>query len=107
MSESASDGLLADLRSDRGMDWIPQSGWLTKVAVDGIAGQLDYDLAVDASGAGRPSAIDAGLALPSETPAQTPIDLSRILIALAFVGVGLVGVGLIGSSRAGTRPAGS
>jgi len=106
-SESASDGLLTDLRTDRGMGWIPQSGWLTKVAVDGTARQLDYDLAVDASGAGRPSAVDAGLVLPAEAPAETPVDMSRVLIALAFVGVGLVGVGLIGSSRAGTRPAGS
>ena len=47
------------------------------------------------------------LALPSQAPVQTPVDLSRLLIALAFVGVGLVGVGLIGSSRAGARPAGS
>ena len=106
-SETASDGLLADLRSDRGMDWIPASGWLTKVAVDGTARQLDYDLAVDASGSGLPSAVAAGLASPPETPVQAPVDLTRLLIALAFVGVGLVGVGLIGSSRAGTLPAGS
>jgi hypothetical protein len=62
-SEQASNGLLSDLRSDRGMDWVPQRGWLTKVAVDGTAGQIGYDLAVDASGEGRPSAVDAGLAL--------------------------------------------
>jgi len=36
------------------MGWIPASGWLTKVAVDGQAAQLSYDLAVDASGAGAP-----------------------------------------------------
>jgi hypothetical protein len=106
-SETASTSLLDDLRSDRGMGWIPESGWLTKVAVDGASQRIDYDLAVDASGAGRPSAVDAGLALPSQAPVQTPVDLSRVLIALAFVGVGLVGVGLIGSSRAGARPAGS
>src|SRR6185503_8177173 len=60
-SAAATDSLLTDLRSDRGMEWVPSSGWLTKVAVDGTAGQLGYDLAVDASGAGRPSAVDAGL----------------------------------------------
>ena len=104
VSETASDGLLSDLRSDRGMGWIPDSGWLTKVAVDGRAAQLDYDLAVDASGHGRPSAVDAGLALP---PAPTPssgIDVGRLLLALAFVGVGLVGVALIGAARPGGRP---
>jgi hypothetical protein len=103
-SERASDGLLTDLRSDRGMEWIPKSGWLTKVAVDGTAGQLGYDLAVDASGAGRPSAIDAGLAMPSTAPVTTPVDITRLLLALGFVGVGLVGIGLVGRSWPGGRP---
>jgi len=104
VSESASDSLLSDLRSDRGMGWIPDSGWLTKVAVAGQASQLDYDLAVDASGRGLPSAVDAGLALPPGTPGSSAIDVGRLLLALAFVGVGLVGVALIGSARPGGRP---
>jgi uncharacterized protein DUF2330 len=103
-SENASAGLLADLRSDRGMEWIPKSGWLTKVAVDGTAGQLGYDLAIDASGAGRPSAIDAGLALPGTAPVTTPVDISRLLLALGFLGVGVVGIGLVGRSWPGGRP---
>ena len=103
-SESASEGLLTDLRSDRGMEWIPKSGWLTKVAVDGTAGQLGYDLAVDASGAGRPSAVDAGLALPGTPPVTTPVDITRLLLALGFVGIGLVGIGLTGRSWPGGRP---
>ena len=106
-SEQASDSLLSDLHSDRGMGWIPDSGWLTKVAVDGTAGQIDYDLAVDATGAGRPSAVDAGLALPTPPPATSPVELSRLFLALAFVAAGLVGIVLIGSSRSGARPAGS
>jgi hypothetical protein len=103
-SETASESLLGDLRSDRGMDWVPQTGWLTKVAVDGQAGQLGYDLAVDASGAGRPSAVDAGLALPGVTPPPTPIDWTRLMLALAFVGVGITGVLLIGRGTRGGRP---
>ena len=103
-SESASDSLLGDLRSDRGMEWVPKTGWLTKVAVDGEAGQLGYDLAVDASGAGRPSAVDAGLALPGVTPPATPIDWTRLMLALAFVGLGLAGVMLIGRGAHGGRP---
>ena len=106
-SEQASGSLLSDLRGDRGMEWIPQRGWLTKVAVDGTAGQIGYDLAVDASGAGRPSAVDAGLALPGSATPSTPVDLSRIFLALAFVAAGLVGIALIGSARAGGRPVGS
>ena len=103
----ASSGLLTDLRGDRGMDWIPSSGWLTKVAVDGTASQLDYDLAVDASGSGRPSAIDAGLVLPGPVTPPAPVDLSRLFLALGFVAAGLVGVVLIGASRIGRNPAGS
>jgi hypothetical protein len=99
-SAAASDGLLSDLRSDRGMGWIPASGWLTKVAVDGTAAQLSYDLAVDASGGGRPSAVDAGLALPGSPAAPSPVDLTRLLLALAFAGLGLLGIGMI----VGTRP---
>jgi hypothetical protein len=33
-SAAASDGLLADLRSDAGMGWVPSDAWLTKVVVD-------------------------------------------------------------------------
>ncbi len=49
-SASAGEGLLADLRSDKGMEWIPASAWLTKVEVDASAADLRFDLAIDASG---------------------------------------------------------
>ena len=94
-SDRASAGLLDDLRSDRGMDWIPTTGWLTKVAVDSTAAQLGYDLAIDASGAGRPSAIDAGFTMPGAVVPVSHVELSRLFLALAFVAVGLVGIGLI------------
>jgi hypothetical protein len=60
----ASTALLDDLRSDRGMEWIPESAWLMKVGVDARAGDLRYDLAVDATGIGRPSRVAAGLEAP-------------------------------------------
>src|SRR4051812_19300817 len=63
-SAPASASLLEDLRSDRGMEWVPTRGWLTQVRIDAAASQLRYDLAVDATGVGEPSPIDAGLALP-------------------------------------------
>jgi len=44
------------------MEWLPESGmWLTYMRVDANAGDLKYDLAVDASGVGRPSPVAAGL----------------------------------------------
>jgi hypothetical protein len=105
-SAAATDSLLSDLRSDRGMDWIPASGWLTKVAVDGKAAQLSYDLAVDASGAGVPSAVAAGLAMPGSPPPSSSVDLTRLLVALGFAGIGLLGIGLIAGSRPSGRLAG-
>jgi hypothetical protein len=106
-SAPATDSLLTDLRTDRGMDWVPSTAWLTKVAVDGTAGQLGYDLAIDASGAGRPSAIDAGFTMPGAVVPPAPADLSRLFLALAFVALGLVGVGLISRARpAAGRPIG-
>jgi hypothetical protein len=61
-SEWASNELLADLRSDRGMEWMPSGGmWLTFMEIDTTAAQLRYDLAIDSSGAGQPSYVAAGL----------------------------------------------
>jgi Uncharacterized protein conserved in bacteria (DUF2330) len=65
-SQPASAGLLADLRSDRGMGWLPGSGmWLSYLRVEGTAGQLTHDLAVDADGRDRPSPVAAGLVVPA------------------------------------------
>jgi hypothetical protein len=65
-SEPASAGLLADLRADKGMGWLPGSGmWLSYLRVDATAGQLTHDLAVDADGRERPSPVAAGLAVPA------------------------------------------
>ena len=105
-SAAASESLLADLRSDRGMGWIPTFGWLTKVAVDGEAGQLSYDLAVDASGHGAPSAVDAGLAMPGSPALPSSVDLARLLLALGFAGMGLLGLGMVARARPPSRLAG-
>jgi hypothetical protein len=94
-SEPASDLLLADLRSDKGMQWLPASGmWLTYMRVDARAGALKYDLAVDASGAGRPSPVAAGL---------SPADASRLdAAALGIWLAALAAVALIAGIAAGT-----
>jgi hypothetical protein len=59
-SDRASDQLLADLRSDQGMGWVPESAWLTKVRINASAPDVAFDLAIDAGG-GLPSLVDAGL----------------------------------------------
>jgi hypothetical protein len=60
-SEQASQSLLNDLGSDKGMKWIQEESgmWLTYLQIDSDAGDLTYDLAVDASGNGKPSPVDA------------------------------------------------
>jgi hypothetical protein len=79
-SDRATQSLLDDLRSDRGMSWVPSDGWLTKVAIDGAAPQLSYDLAIDASGAGTPSYVQAGLASPAPIVIDN-LGLVRLLLA--------------------------
>jgi hypothetical protein len=71
--QQANDPLLDDLRSDAGMDWVPESAWLTKLAINSPAADLQYDLAVDTTDARSPSRIAAGLELP-DAP-----DLARFL----------------------------
>jgi hypothetical protein len=76
-SRPAEPPLLSDLRSDRGMSWIPQAAWFSDLKVDSRASALNYDLAADVSGAGRPSLTAAGLpfdpvALPSTPPPSDP-----------------------------------
>ena len=102
-SAGASDSLLTDLRSDRGMDWVPSSGWLTKIAVDAAAGDLTYDLAIDVSGAGAPSRVDAGFELPSAQAVVQAFDARRFVLAIGFAVMGIAGIWLVGRTRPGTR----
>jgi hypothetical protein len=105
-SAAASASLLSDLRSDRGMEWVPDSGFLTKVAIDATAGQLSYDLAVDASGSGVPSRIQAGLdPMPLTTAAATGGRLILVaLLTLTALGSAWL---VMRSSSAPTRPTAS
>jgi hypothetical protein len=89
-SAPATVSLLNDLRSDKGMDWIPQSGWLTKVAIEASASQLTYDLAVDVKGA-SPSRVAAGLEAPASAPAPSKPNADTV----ALVGIALAALGAI------------
>ena len=91
-SEQGSDGLIADLRADKGMEWIPEDGmWLSYLRVDSAAGDLTYDLAVDVQGE-APSTIDAGLA--SFDARATPVDDGLPVALLAGVAVLVAGLGI-------------
>jgi hypothetical protein len=101
-SAAATDSLLADLRSDRGMEWIPEHGWLTKVRIDAAAPQLAFDLAVDTSMAHAPSRVAAGLDVSFPTsrigPGAADRDRSadlRTLVGVAFTVFGIGGILLL------------
>jgi hypothetical protein len=69
-SEAASDGLLADLRSDVGMEWVPDDMWLTYLQVGTEARDLDYDLAISADETTLPTLVDTGVAAPEARPVR-------------------------------------
>ncbi|HUH08051.1 MAG TPA: DUF2330 domain-containing protein [Egibacteraceae bacterium] len=94
-SEPASSGLLADLRFDVGMEWVPSSMWLSYLQLDVTAGDLDYDLAVAAQPGAEPSLIDAGVGAAAAVPVQRdsaglprwPILLGAVAGMAAFLTV--------------------
>ena len=104
-SAAATDSLLSDLRSDRGMEWVPAKAWLTQVTVDASARQLSYDLAIDASGQGTPSRVQAGLDIPSISYG-TGLAMGRLLVTLAAIALGFVLIlRLVTAGNGGVRPA--
>jgi hypothetical protein len=93
-SAAATDSLLSDLRSDRGMEWVPSSAWLTKINIDADAPQLGYDLAVDTTAAHSPSRVAAGLDLPGAVDPTVMANL-RTFATLAFVVVTIGAIALL------------
>lgn len=70
-SEAASDLLLDDLRSDKGMEWVPDEMWLSYLTVNTEARELDYDLAASTTAGTAPSLRDVGVAEPQAIPLST------------------------------------
>ncbi|MFA5884822.1 MAG: DUF2330 domain-containing protein [Acidimicrobiia bacterium] len=93
-SEQASDGLLADLRSDKGMQWVPDDMWLTYLRVDTPAQDLDYDLAVSTRDGVAPSARMVGFGVPGgpHAPASGGIPIWPATAIVGGVLVALVRV---------------
>jgi hypothetical protein len=100
-NEPASRSLLADLRSDVGMEWVPDQMWLTYLQVDAAAGDLDYDLAIAPTDQTLPTLVDAGISAP-EGRVLSPDDSGGLAlwpIALGLTaGAGVVAI-LIATSR--------
>lgn len=91
-SEQASRALLTDLGSDKGMEWLPDDDmWFSYLRINTRAGALKHDLAIDASGFGRPSVVAAGLA--GVTPPVALPDPSSP--AYPWLIAGLAGAGVL------------
>jgi hypothetical protein len=96
--EEASPLLLADLRSDRGMHWLPaEDVWFSYMKLREEASDLTYDLAMDVSG-GQPSPVDAGLrGVPLPDPGASAWPAAAVL-----GGIGLIVAAVAARRRAAT-----
>jgi len=93
-SEPASSFLLDDLRSDKGMEWVPEDMWFTALALAVPAGELDYDLAISTEEGVAPAPDDAGVEVragaagpPTSGRALWPLvlgGLAALVAAVAF-----------------------
>ncbi len=98
-SEEASGILLQDLRSDRGMGWLPSNDvWFTYLQLREEARDLTYDLALDTAD-GTPSVVDAGLV-------STPAEPAAAVWPLVAIAAGMILIlGAAGMARWVMRPA--
>jgi hypothetical protein len=84
-SEPASASLLSDLRTDRGMRWLPASGmWLTALHLQGSARDVTYDLSIDGGG-------PVGVPVAAVTPFKGESAWTWVLTGM----VGLAGLGAL------------
>jgi hypothetical protein len=100
--EQASRQLLSDLRSDKGMQWVPNKMWFTYLKLNVAAAQLDYDLAVSTNPTAVPALADTGVTAAQARPVVVDsggLALWPIAVALA-AGIAVFGfAGLFGRRR--------
>ena len=104
VSEPASSSLMQDLRADDRMGWLPTGGmWLTSINVNEEASRLTHDLAIDATGFGRPSPVAAGLVLPTATGDRRDFPWAAAAAGTAAVAVISAMAGRSAGRRRGWR----
>jgi Uncharacterized protein conserved in bacteria (DUF2330) len=59
--EQANESLLTDLRTDKGMGWVPSKMWFTYLHLKVAASELDYDLAISTTNGAVPALADTGV----------------------------------------------
>ena len=85
-SEPANTALLDDLRSDKGMEWMPSSMWFTYLGLETSAGDLDYDLALSVHDDVLPAIADVGVDAEEATPVPVDHDLGNWPLVAGIVG---------------------
>ena len=102
-SEPAGEGLLADLRSDEGMGWVPDDMWFSHLTLETGAADLTYDLAIATHDGALPSITDAGVTAAAARVPSPPDGRPAwpLLAGLAAGGVTLVVLLVRRSSPAG------
>jgi hypothetical protein len=102
-NESASSELLADLRTDKGMGWVPDRMWFTYLKLDVPAGKLGYDLAVSDTPNAVPLLADTGVTAAVARPVVVVPDggwSTWPLVAAAVTGTLTFGLAaLVGRRR--------
>ncbi|HSK96815.1 MAG TPA: DUF2330 domain-containing protein [Euzebyales bacterium] len=91
-SDAASDALLSDLRSDVGMEWVPEDMWLSYLTVEAPAAGLDYDLAVSTRPDVAPAPIDAGVGARDAVSPRPDGDLRARLVVAAAVALAVLAI---------------
>jgi hypothetical protein len=89
-NEPADDLLLDDLRSDEGMEWVPEDMWFTYLQVNSDAGTLDYDLAVSDDPTVPPTITDTGVEVAEARPVLPEGDALPLWPVAAGGLVGLI-----------------
>jgi hypothetical protein len=110
-SSDASPALLTDLRSDKGMGWVPRDMWLSYLRLDTAARNVDYDLAVSTHTGVPPSTRMVGVGLrggPPPDPIPSASNDGSPLWDLGGVTAGLLAVlTVLAVARRRPRPTGA
>ncbi len=105
-SAPADTPLLDDLRSDKGMSWVPKQMWFSYLKVDTSAGDLNYDLAISDHQDSLPSVQAAGVTAPEArtiSPARPGRSLWPITVGLTSGALALFTVVMLGRRRRSTE----
>jgi hypothetical protein len=102
-NEQAPTQLLDDLRSDKGMGWVPQQMWFTYLRLAVPAGQLDYDLAISDQPTAVPRLIDTGISAAAARTVTAPDRGWAIWPLVLAVIAGVLTFGIVGIASSARR----